>query len=585
MTILLRLAREAARYRNWMLLSALMGFITVGSSVGLLMTSAYIISKAALHPSIAELQVAIVGVRFFGISRGIFRYLERLLSHETTFRILSHLRVWFYKSLEPLAPARILHFRSSDLFARILNDINELENLYTRVFAPPLISLLTVLLMWPLLGLFHWKFAICLFVFHLCAGIVIPFFVYRLSKITGRQIVEMRARLNTHVIDGLQGLGELIVFGRARSHFDRMADINDKLQKAQRKMAVQSSLYENAIGLLMFTAVTVLFLLAIPLVETGELKGVYLAVIALGIMASFEPFAALPGAAQHLESNERAGRRLFEIIDAQPAVSFSKEQRPFPRFFDIKIEDLSFTYDGQSRPAVKDIDIHVKEGERIAIVGPSGAGKSTLTSLLLRFWDYDRGRILIGEQPLNYLNESQLRKLFAVVAQHTYLFAGTFYDNLLHANPDASASDIDTVLRQIRMDDFVRSLPDGMETWIGEQGLTISGGQRQRLAVGRALLKQSPILLLDEPTANLDAITEQSVLDQIWQLERNRTIILITHRLHGLHNVDQIYVMREGRIIERGTHQQLLEMNGFYHDMYQLQQSGPQAVSDVWKYL
>ncbi|MBD3224234.1 MAG: thiol reductant ABC exporter subunit CydC [Caldithrix sp.] len=576
MSTLRQLMQLVKPYTKWMLLSALLGFLTAGSGIGLMMTSAYLIAKAALHPSIAELQIAIVGVRFFGISRGIFRYLERIVSHNTTFHILKKLRVWFYKSLEPLTPARILYTKKSDLFSRIINDIEELQNIYIRVLAPPMVALATMILIGILFGQFSWLYAFILFVFQFISAFIIPYFAYRLSKGLGSQIIQLKAMLNHFIMDGVQGIEELLAFNQFEKHHNKLANAHNKLMKIQRRMHLLKQMHEHFIGLLMFLSVVTMLIVVIPHVNNDELTGIYLAVLILGIMASFEPFIPLPEAAQHLESNMRSGERLFEIINAQPAVNFPKDGKPLPDIYDIHIKHLSFKYENSSKSenyVLNDINLNIPHGKMVAIVGPSGAGKSTLMHLLLRFWDIKQGIIQLSGIHWHEFTEDQIRNLWGIVSQHTYLFSGSLRENLLIGAPKATEKQLYNVIDEVALRTLVDRLPHGLDSYVGEQGLKLSGGERQRIALGRTLLRNNPLVMLDEPTANLDSLTEQKIFNHLFRFKGKKTLVMITHRLAGLDKADHIYLLNNGIIWESGKHHQLLKQNGLYAEMYRLQQA------------
>ena len=571
MTVFFRLLRQALAYKWWMLLASFLGFLTIGSSVGLMMTSAYIISRAALHPSVAVLQVAIVGVRFFGISRGIFRYLERLVSHEVTFRLLARFRVWFYRSIEPLAPAVLQKFRSGDLLTRVVSDVENLEHLYVRVLAPPFVALFVLILMWFLLGIFSPIFSLILLIAFVLTGSLLPLLTRKLSHAVGEQIVRVNSQLNTTAIDSVQGMAELVAFGQTARHFRRFEELNRKLTELQRKMNTITGTYESLLNLAINLTVSVLLWVAIPSVEQGTLNGVYLAVLALGTMAAFEAILPLPAAAQYLDQSIASGRRLFEITDAPAAIAEPDSPSPRPSDLSIEFKQVGFRYPGNSSPVLHHISFSLPEGQHFAIVGASGAGKTTLTHLLLRFWDVTEGTIFLGGHSLSRFHSVDARRFFALVSQQTYLFNGTIQDNLRLARPDASNQELEQAAREAEIHDFISSLPRGYLTEVGEQGLMLSGGERQRLALARALLKKAPILLLDEPTANLDAVTEQKILTTLQRILQGRTTLLITHRLSGLEKMDRIFVLRQGQIVESGTHVELLARGGLYAKMWAIQ--------------
>ncbi len=556
---------------KWVLAAVALGALTVGASIGLLATSAYLISAAALHPSIAELQVAIVGVRFFGISRGVFRYLERLVSHNTTFRLLGRIRVWFYRVIEPLAPARMASRRSGDLLSRLIADIETLENFYVRVLAPPLVAVVVTLGMSFLMGAFDPQLALVLLAFLLLIGIGLTALTLGLGRAPGQTLVESRSRMRADLVDGIQGLPDLLAYGQVESHWQRIQASETVFQHAQRRMARLTGLQSGLNSLLTGLGVWLVLLLAIPLVSGGELDGVYLAVVILAAMASFEAVQGLPNAAQYLESNLQAAGRLFEIADTPPAVTNPSQPAELPQSLDIAIRDLRFTYPGESQPVVNGIQLDLSPGRHVAIVGPSGAGKTTLASLLLRFWDVSGNEIILSGRDIRDYRQEDVRGCFGVVSQHTYLFNASLRENLLLARPSASQEEIIAACEQAQLHEFIQSLPQGYETYVGEHGLQLSGGERQRIALARALLRDTPIFIFDEPTANLDTVTEQRVFAALHRATQGRSLLWITHRLVGLEQMDEVMVLDLGRVIQRGRHDELVKQDGLYLQMWELQ--------------
>ncbi len=573
MSTFTRLLRLVSGFWLRILLAAFLGFATIASSIGLMMTSAFIIAKAALHPSIADLQVAIVGVRFFGISRGLFRYLERYISHDLNFRLLARIRVWLYRRIEPLAPARLQDYRSGDLLTRLVADVDELENFFIRVLAPPLVAVAVILLTWALLTLFSPAAALTVTALLILAATLLPLLVQRLARRPGQQHIELRSQLNAHLVDGIQGMPDLLAYNAEDRYQARIAALNQKTGQVQNRLGAITALNDSGVTLIMNLAVVIALALAIPAVHSGRLDGVHLAVIALGVIAAFEAVQPLPLAFQHLSATLASARRIFQVVDAPPAVTDPARPIPCPTAAPpaLTVTHLSFRYGPNQPLALHDISFTLPPGGKIALVGPSGAGKSTLINLLMRFWDYDQGSILLDDQDICDCAGEDVRARFSVVSQTTHLFNATLRENLLLARPHASEDDLWDVLAQAQLADFVRSLPQGLDTWAGEMGVQLSGGERQRVAIARALLKNAPILLLDEPTANLDAATERALWRDLSHLMARRSTLIITHRLIGMEQMDEILTLHRGRIIERGTHAELLAAGGLYARLWALQ--------------
>lgn len=568
-----RLFSLAAPFAGRMALAVLLTAATVASGIGLMSTSAWVISKAALHPSIAELSVAIVGVRFFGIARGILRYLERLVSHDVTFRLLAGLRTWFYRALEPLAPARLVHYRSGDLLARSVADVETLQDLFLRAMAPPLAALLVSALAAFLLGSFDPSLALVLLLFLLAAGAGVPLLVRALSRPCGVRTVEARAELNGALVDGVQGVADILAAGAEAPYMERVRDWGRRLGAAQVRMASIGGLHLALEGLLMSLATAAVLVLAIRLVGQGRLDGVYLALLATAVMASFEAVLPLAAALQYLDQSLAAGSRLLEIVDAQPAVADPAQPLPLPKrdALSLRVDDLRFGYGPGLPHALDGITFDLPPGRRLAIVGPSGAGKSTLVQLLLRFWDCPPGSILLAGQDLRAYRPEEWRAQLSVVSQRTHLFNASIRENLLLARPDASEAEMVEAVRHAQLEDLVLSLPEGYDTVVGEQGQRLSGGQAQRLAVARALLKDAPILILDEPTADLDALTEHALTGALRVAMQGRSTLLITHRLVALDSFDEVLVLDRGRVVQRGKFGELVEQDGLFRRMWDLQ--------------
>jgi ATP-binding cassette subfamily C protein CydC len=526
-------------------LSVLLGLLTVASSVGLMATSAWMISMSALQPSIAALGVSVVAVRFFGIARGVFRYLERLVSHDTTFRLLAEWRVRFYKAIEPLAPARLMDARSGDLLGRVVSDIDALQEVYLRAIAPPLVALLTAIFVLALFGAFDPFVALVMLGFMILGGVGLPLLAWWAGQHPGRKLVAIRAELHASLVDEIQGMGDRLVYGQAsemsdllsagRSTLRNSAPKSDIFAAQERRIAVVDAV-QTALNVLVVNGAA----LAVLVVAIGRVNGIYLATLALATVTAFEAFSPLAQAATNLGTGLAAAQRLFDIVDMPPAVVEPQAVSPVPQDYRIQFESVTFRYMPQSAPALHELSFDVQTGQRVAIVGSSGAGKSTIANLLLRFWEYESGSIRLGGHDLRDYTSTDLRRMIGVMSQRTYLFNTTVMENIRLARADASDEDVLRAAKLAQMHDFIAALPDGYATRVGEDGARLSGGERQRIALARVLLKDAPIVILDEPTANLDAVTEQSVWRSILETTTGRTLLVMTHRLPAGERWDQM---------------------------------------------
>ena len=554
-------------YKKWFLLASLTGFLTIAGSIGLLMASGYIIAKAALHPFIAELSVAIVGVRFFGIARGLLRYVERLVSHEATFRILASWRTWFYQQIEPLAPEHFKNKKSGDLLARVIGDIEHLEQFYIKAISPPLTAVFITLLMWFLFGIFNWIFPLILTLFFIAGGIGLPLFSHYTSQKTGDKIIKVNSRLSEQTLDVLHGFADLAVFNRAEEYFTKVTEQNRQLVLLKRKMNSITALNDSLLTFLMNGAVFTILYVAIPQVHATLLDGVSLTVLVMGTMAAFEAIAPLPQAAQYLQSSKTAMQRITEITDQKPPVTESlKTLKDISG--PVSFESVTFSYH-ENEPVLNNISLQFPEKGLCAIIGPSGSGKTTLTNLLLHLYKADSGEIKIGENSINSIPRKQLAEKISFASQQTVLFNGTVNDNFKIIMPEATQQEIIKACKAACIHNTIMNLPQGYDTWLGEKGYRLSGGEKQRLVLARAILKNTPVIVFDEPTANLDNKTAETFFKNIELLAKEKAIIVITHQLWLLPSNSEIYVLYNGTIAEQGTRKQLAN-NKLYSQMYNI---------------
>ena len=541
-------------YWAWIAIGILLSLLTLIANVTLMAVSGWFIASMAVAGAAGVSMnyfTPAALIRACAILRTGGRYGERLITHEATLRLLSALRVWFYQRLEPLAPARLQHYRSGDLLSRIRADIDTLDNFYLRTLAPTLTAALGGLAFVLFLLRYDARLALILMAFLFIAGVGVPWLVQSLGEAPGRRLVALKSALRAATIDGVQGLAELQAYGAAGTQAEHISTLSRSLAQEQRRLSRLNGLSQGALGLSANLALWLTVWTAIALVQDGGIPPPDLAMLALLTLAVFESVAPLPAAFQALGETRAAARRVLEIVDAEPQVPEPADPAPPPVGFAVGFQGVHFTYPGSDRPALSAIDLQCPEGARVAIVGPTGSGKTTLVNLLLRFWAPDRGRITLGGADIAELGGEEVRRRIAVVSQHTRLFTGTIRENLLLANPGGNPAQLEQACRVAEIHDFILSQPEGYDTQVGEAGLALSGGQARRLAIARALLKDAPILILDEPTEGLDAPTARALMGTLDRLMAGRSVLLITHRPEGLELMDQLLVLDRGQAVAR----------------------------------
>ncbi|HEV2655164.1 MAG TPA: thiol reductant ABC exporter subunit CydC, partial [Ktedonobacteraceae bacterium] len=447
-----------------------------------------------------------------------------------------------------------------------------------RVVSPFIVAIVIAILTFGLFNIFSPVLAWTALAFLVGTGLGVPPLAARLARGLGKRQLALRAELNAHMVDGIQGVQDILACGRADEPQRKISELDHSLAQVQRQLAFITGFQQALTDLLMNLALWTLLVLAIPLVVTKAINGVYLATLALLILASFEAIQPLGQAFQSLGHSLAAGERVFEVVDAVPQVSDCAT--PLPLASEpgsdrglLEFDQVHFSYAAadDASEVLHGISFTLRPGSRVAIVGPSGSGKTTIARLVPRFWDTTRGTIRLDGQDIRRYALNDLRNSVSIVAQDTYLFNSTIRNNLLLANTNASDSEIEQALEQAQLSAFIAQLPKGLGTWIGEQGLRLSGGERQRLAIARALLKNAPLLILDEVTANLDPLTERALLATLATLMQGRTTLMITHRLVAMEQMDEILVLNAGCISQRGTHAQLLQEDGLYRQMFDIQ--------------
>jgi ATP-binding cassette, subfamily C, bacterial CydCD len=563
-TEFVRLMRIARPVWGRLALAVLLGTCAALAAIGLMATSGYLISRASQQPPILTLTTVIVMVRFFGISRGVFRYLERLVGHDAALRVLADLRVDVYRGLVAQAPAGLSRFRSGDLLSRLVSDVDELQELYLRVVPPFGIATVVAVLLVIAEALLVPAAAVVTAVGFTAAIVGVPWVTAVVNRRSEQQLTATRGELGASVVELLQTIPERVVAGTQDEGRVAVGRVDHQLRDNERHLAWGAGLGAG-LGLAVEGITVVLCLVfGAAAVDADALSGVWLAVVVLTPLAAFELAAPLPTAAGHAARVHAAAQRVFGVVDATPPVNEPSVPRTASAPFTLALDGVSAAWPGQSGPAISAVDLRLRPGTRTALVGPSGSGKSTVAAVALRFLDPVAGTASLGGVDLRDLGGDQVRTLVGLLGQDAHLFDTTVKENVLLANRDADEDDLRRVLADARLLDWVDALPQGWDTRVGEHGAQLSGGQRQRLALARVLLRDFPIVILDEPTEHLDLETADTVMADLLRATSGRTTLVISHRLAGLTDVDEIVVLTEGQVVQRGTHAELLAADGWY---------------------
>lgn len=549
-------------------LSIAMGVFTILANIGLISSSAVLLSRAALHPDVLDLMVLIVIVRFFGISRGVFRYVERVISHNTTLKMLSGIRRWFYKNFNDFYSENNITFKTGDIYSKIVSDVDVLKDFYLRGFYPLIIAILTGIITAIFISYFSARISIIYVGFYIFSGFILPVILFRLNERFSKRCSELKNNINLILIDILKGIVEVQIYNLKDEFTQKFRRLSKELSQIQKKQNIINILVDNINSILLSVLVVLTLLVTAQIVGKGGLAGIYYAMIPLTIMASFEALIPMPLVIYKFNDTYNSGKNIFSIIDSNINNVKSLDEKIITNF-NISVKNLSI-YDGEHY-IIKNLSLELPYKKKIAIVGPSGSGKSSLLKALLGFIKYEKGSIQIGGKCYKDLRIEDIRQVFTYVDQNPYTFNTTIKENLLIANTKASLSEINKVLGKVQILDLIKELPDGIETMIGQYGYNLSGGEIKRLIIARALLKKSEIILLDEPTASLDIKTEKKVVEELHHLIKDKSCIWVTHRLVNMELMDEIIVIDKAIVVERGTHLQLLNIKGLYYSLWNMQ--------------
>ena len=562
---LLRTLRLAWPARRQLCLSFVLGACAVAAAVGLMATSAWLISRASQHPTETALTVAICAVEFFGLTRGLARYGERLVGHDAAFRMLGDLRVSMYRRLERLAPAGLPAFQRGDLLSRLVQDVDSLQDLMLRVIPPfaiaAVVGTVTVVLTWWLLP----AAGLVLLVALGLAATLVPWLTGVLTRRSQSRQAAAQGELSAAVVDLLSGAADLVALGATDVRMQEIAAVDAELTQiasaSARTAGVGLGLTTFLAGLATWGALVV----GIPAVHQGRLNGVLLAVIALIPLAAFEIVVGLPVATESLARVRRSAERVFTVLDAPAPVGEPCQPVDLvPGVDGLVLRGLRARHPGATDLALDGVDLDLLPGRRVAVVGPSGSGKTTLAHVLLRFLAYEEGSVTLGGVELSDLDGDAVRSVIGLVGDGSHIFDNTLAANLRLGRREATDEELWAVLERVGLLEWVGQLPRGLKTELGEDGVRMSGGQRQRVALARALLADFPVLILDEPTAHLHSAAADALTADLLEVTRDRSTLLITHRMLGLEELDEIVVLEAGRVVERGTHDELMNVDNRY---------------------
>jgi ATP-binding cassette subfamily C protein CydC len=577
---LLRLLALGRPMRRRLLTAVAAGAAATGCGVALLAISGFLLAKASQHPGIIAISAAVVAVRALSVGRGVFRYLERLASHDVAFRVLAQVRVAIWRRLEALAPSGVALFRSGDLLARLISDVDATQDVFIRGVTPVLTA--------GLVG--GGAVFVCLLILApagavlaaglLIAGIVVPAVAAAVARKAARTAAPARGRLAADVTDLLDGAADLQAFGAVDATLVRTDAADAELTRLDGRTAAASALGAGLMSAVTGLTVWAVLLLGVAATGTGTLSRVPLAVLTLTALAAFEAVTALPAAAVQLSQGAVAASRIAAVSDAPDPVHDPDHPRTLPsRPFGIQLRDVTVRYEPDGPPALDRVSLDLPPGRRVALVGPNGAGKSTVAAVLLRFCEPSAGAALLDGHDLAGYSADDIRSVVGGCPQDPHLFATSIRENLRLARADATDEELEAAADRARLLPWIGSLPQGWDTPVGTHGAAVSGGERQRLALARAFLADPALLILDEPTAHLDPPARRALTADLLSATKGRSVLFITHEFDGLDEVDEIVMLDRGCVVEQGTHRQLRDAGGPYQRMWEAEPTISPSVS------
>lgn len=537
--------------RFWLILGLLLALLTTVSGIALLTLSGWFISSCAIAGSVITFNFMLPAaqIRALAIIRTLGRYGERVVTHEATFRALANIRSWLFQQLIPLAPGRLSTLRSGDVLSRLTADVDALDALYLRLVAPVAIAAFGMLGVALFLWFYSWQISLTTLVMLLIAAAWVPWLFNRLGQMHAERLVVLSTNFRIRQLELLQGLADLLAYQAYERFADVLAEVSTRMIATQRQNNRLTAISSALTLLLGQMALLIALTVAALAVVEGSLTGADAALVIFCVLAAFELVTPLPQAMQMLGKTQKAAQRIRQIAEMSPTVVQENPVLDLPDSCDLRLDQVSFRYNPQQNWLLDNISLDIPHGSKLAIVGPSGSGKTTLLHLLMRYVDPELGEIQLAGQALRQLHPDAVLTRFGVLSQRSQLFAATIKENLLIAKPDASHAELNSAIEAAGLQAFIRQLPNGINTWVGESGVKVSGGEARRIALARLYLKNAPILILDEPTEGLDSHTENEVFNALAKFSVDKTLIMVTHRSAGLSLVDEIFHLQQGRLL------------------------------------
>ncbi len=538
----------------WLVSGIILSLITSMAAITLLSLSGWFITASAMAGLLSidgnvlafNFMLPAAQIRALAIMRTLGRYAERLVTHEATFRVLAQIRSWFFQQLIPLVPGRLALMRSGDLLSRMTADIDALDALYLRLVAPVFVAILGVTAVTIVLATYAPIISIANGLILLVAAVYVPWLFNRLGNEGAERITVLMANYKIRQVDTLQGFADLLANQAYERYSVFLQQFSDRMIHTQRQNNCLTGISSAITFLLSQISFTVVLILAGLLYTENQLTGSEVALVVFCVLASFELVTPLPQALQMLAKTQKSAQRIRQVAKLKPTITEPQQILLLPQSYDLQLSDVCFRYSDQQDWVLKNINVQIPLGTKLAIVGASGSGKTTLLHLIMHYFDPEIGQVALAGYSLSQYGSEPLMTCFGVLSQRSQLFATTIKENLLIAKPDATAKELDAAIKAAGLEKFISYLPEGLNTWVGESGVKVSGGEARRIALARLYLKDAPILILDEPTEGLDSETERDVFQALSVFATKKTIIMVTHRAAGLSLVDKVYRMEQG---------------------------------------